>query len=1232
MLHRSFKPAKCKTSLKLATSRIKLLKNKKAEQVKQLKRELAKLLESGQEQTARIRVEHVVREEKMMAAYDLIEIYCELIVARLPIIESQKNCPIDLKEAVASVVFAAPRCADIPELMDVRKHFTAKYGKDFVSGAVELRPDCGVSRLVVEKLSAKAPDGPTKIKILKAVADEHNIKWDHELLAEKESKPPDDLLNGPSTFEMAGRVPINPPTVQPPPSPHDMGPSNVQAPYQNNERKDVFKTYDELKARQSPQFDYSQTASQTQSPGTPDLDSRPSGTGVQRTEFRDSHSADGGTFSPGKQNWNMEFKDATAAAQAAAESAERASMAARAAAQLAGRGDISRQHSTESYKSSSYGMRDEMPHKDAGSTSQNLQGAEFSSRANMSRQHSTESHKSASYGARDEVPQNYAGPTGQRGHHRGDPVNTLRHESYSGMHHEQIESSKQNNLEGEVGNLYSINKAADSPKKSSSFKSSPSSFNGETSANELENADRYSRRNSSGKSQTEHLGDVNRKSGSSENIHEVRIRKQPSNSSSRSHSSSFGNDRDDASNLFGQHTQNDLSEGLFVNDSPTDIKETHPYDNASMAFDDSGSDDDGYNLDLDHGHKQHEYSSGFSPPGHQSSSHLSPTVNSWSDRQNVESPRNPPTFSESHLFTEEESAPSPSESLSKSPVTSQTVDLPVTFDNSDGPSSESEGELEKPKLVGSVDSNKLIRKESADSHEDKKDISSQLLVEATEDSDDPVEEPSSGSDKELKLGNLIGGLRNKGLRRPPYSRVHRSSASSSREAAPDTSPVIAEPPPAVEFPVSHGSRNQEPFKKESNATENKRPSTRTSIAHDISSDDESADDELPKQTLRSSTEEKFDKRGSIGGNRKPISTVPLPFFDSGNSDSEEDIPKRTSVNDSQPKTVFSRRTKTSDSNTESTSSFRTSVFADPRGSALENSSFSRRTQAPEPTPKTRPQKKESELQESYDQLSEPSVISGSPMGNSSFARRSQAPEAIRKTMPQKRDSALQESYDQFSEPSVTGGSSTEINSFSRRSQASEALPKTKPQKRDSELQEGHDHQHRRMEQEETAMENNSFSRRSQAPESTPKTRPQKRDTEHQESYDPRRRMEQAATPSENASFSRRSQAPEAFPKTRPQKRDSEQQENHDQRRRMERAAATKPVSETRRSSLDDNLRSSERKKPSNSTPEKPSPSGSAESSKTSSGEGASKPSHVHPKLPDFDTLSAHFQSLRQNRQ
>lgn len=59
-----------------------------------------------------------------------------------------RNCPIDLKEAVSSVIFASPRCADIPELLDVRKHFKSKYGKEFVSAAVELRPECGVNRMV----------------------------------------------------------------------------------------------------------------------------------------------------------------------------------------------------------------------------------------------------------------------------------------------------------------------------------------------------------------------------------------------------------------------------------------------------------------------------------------------------------------------------------------------------------------------------------------------------------------------------------------------------------------------------------------------------------------------------------------------------------------------------------------------------------------------------------------------------------------------------------------------------------------------------------------------------------------------------------------------------------------------------------------------------------------------------------------------------------------------------
>jgi len=56
VLQRGFKPAKCKTALQMANSRLKILKNKKEIQIKQLRRELAQLLESGQTPTARIRV------------------------------------------------------------------------------------------------------------------------------------------------------------------------------------------------------------------------------------------------------------------------------------------------------------------------------------------------------------------------------------------------------------------------------------------------------------------------------------------------------------------------------------------------------------------------------------------------------------------------------------------------------------------------------------------------------------------------------------------------------------------------------------------------------------------------------------------------------------------------------------------------------------------------------------------------------------------------------------------------------------------------------------------------------------------------------------------------------------------------------------------------------------------------------------------------------------------------
>ena len=39
-------------------------------------------------------VEHIIREENMMAAQEILELFCELIAVRLPIIEAQKFVPL----------------------------------------------------------------------------------------------------------------------------------------------------------------------------------------------------------------------------------------------------------------------------------------------------------------------------------------------------------------------------------------------------------------------------------------------------------------------------------------------------------------------------------------------------------------------------------------------------------------------------------------------------------------------------------------------------------------------------------------------------------------------------------------------------------------------------------------------------------------------------------------------------------------------------------------------------------------------------------------------------------------------------------------------------------------------------------------------------------------------------------------------------------------------------------
>ncbi|XP_024641289.1 sericin 1 isoform X2 [Medicago truncatula] len=916
MLHRSFKPAKCKTALKLAVSRIKLLRNKRQTQINLLKRELAKLLENGQDQTARIRVEHVVREEKTMAAYELVEIYCELIAARLPMIEAQKNCPIDLKEAIATVIFATPRCSDIPELADVKKHMTSKYGKEFTSAALELRPDCGVNRLLVEKLSAKAPDGPTKIKILTAIAEEHNIDWEPKSFGDNDTKASHDLLDGPSTLQKpAYEEPFQ--AHVPPPVHVEARPPSSHATSQPKPMHDAYTSSYEQSANAA-----ARNANNSTTSGMPITETRSSGGGSQEMDFRDSYSENRSSFPTGRQNWNMEFKDAASAAQAAAESADRATMAARAA-------------------------------------------AEFSNRENMKRQHSSGSHSSPGRGSRDEAPTDSSGF-----------VNSPIRKSSSGIHNEQIITGEQDNLGGRSNENYSNshqNVVKDSRPASTIGGSvgDDNPFAHGSPMADTDHHDTFFKQESSNlyamsmKKQasrakedfdTEHA-DVERNTENSYHFEDASTNRQSGHSSS-SHPFIPSNDPDDNLNSYEWTTGNKAAEDLFVTEVST--QEPTSYNHTSVVFDDSESDDGDYKFDDDK-----KYNSGgsgllFSSPSSKSQVDPFENTNSWNSGKNTDV-KETSSGTQSHF--------SVSENFMTSEVSFDKDPLPATFDDSDDPGSDSETDLVKSRVSRTFDDGSSVLDQIANhgtlgsssgkvknlgtdrnSWSSPSSVGSDYVeehsvkkVDVTNTSeksygynDLPTSEPSSTarnsnlhlnskadihtlqppnnfddaetSDKshidsgmELSYGTLKGGFRNKGYIRPPYIKNTSDDVSTSL----GNISIKNERLPTVRTSTNFDAPVHDKYTTESGGNRNV-----GSKAHNKSSDSDSYDLVADSQESISIHEPRI-KNELSDAKKKSSSRTSIPFFDSDDSESEAVRHKQSSASVARPVSRVSRRTSAS---------------------------------------------------------------------------------------------------------------------------------------------------------------------------------------------------------------------------------------------------------------------------------------------------------------------------------
>lgn len=147
-----------KTTLKMAISKLKFLQEKKAAISKQQRRQLADYLSARKELSAKIRVENIIREDINIELLEHCELYCELLLARAPIITDPQRHTVDpgLKEAILSIVFLSHH-TELRELNTLADLFRQKYGPEFIQRVLENEDGEYVPEKIVKKCSIEAP-------------------------------------------------------------------------------------------------------------------------------------------------------------------------------------------------------------------------------------------------------------------------------------------------------------------------------------------------------------------------------------------------------------------------------------------------------------------------------------------------------------------------------------------------------------------------------------------------------------------------------------------------------------------------------------------------------------------------------------------------------------------------------------------------------------------------------------------------------------------------------------------------------------------------------------------------------------------------------------------------------------------------------------------------------------------------------------------------------------------
>lgn len=148
---------------------------------------------AGHPDRARIRVESIIRDDFSSEAYEILELYCELLLKRFGILQEMKILEGLIAEAVISLIWASPRIfTEITEMKIILGQFTERYGKLFVEAAQknEITLPEEVLPKLIQKMNIIKPSENLVEKYLIQICRYGNIKYipNKKFITEEEIK------------------------------------------------------------------------------------------------------------------------------------------------------------------------------------------------------------------------------------------------------------------------------------------------------------------------------------------------------------------------------------------------------------------------------------------------------------------------------------------------------------------------------------------------------------------------------------------------------------------------------------------------------------------------------------------------------------------------------------------------------------------------------------------------------------------------------------------------------------------------------------------------------------------------------------------------------------------------------------------------------------------------------------------------------------------------------------